>query len=160
MKKHNDAVSEVVGVMLMLSITIVLATVLAASVGGLAGVTEKPVTATISAVEIKNANVTFENVAGDSVSLQDISLGLGVRENASMSAVVPGRNLVPAVTGSSVIALGDRFVLNLNLTSDKQNLTYGSSFRVKAGEHLTYRFYDTRSASPFSSGEIRVVISS
>lgn len=155
MKKQNDAVSEVVGVMLMLSITIVLATVLAASVGGLAGVTEKPITATISAVAVLDANVTFEHVAGDSFSLQDISLGLGVRENASMSVVVPGRNLSSA-TGFSTIALGDRFVLPM--TNDSKNLTYGSTFRVGSGEHLMFRFYDARSAAPFSSGEIRVVV--
>ena len=141
MKKDN-AVSEVVGVMIMLTITIVIAAVLALAATSAIGDTETPLTAEITAVSVSGDDVIFELISGEPVALSDIRVVLGIREDSTKSVSIPGTDLTPVVSGNTIF-LGDRFTLTLP-----------DGF-VSSGEHLTYRFYDTTDR-PFSSGEIRV----
>ena len=142
MKKDN-AVSEVVGVMIMLTITIVIAAVLALAATSMAGDTETPLTAEITAVSVSGGKVTFELISGEPVALSDIRVVLGIREDSTKSVSIPGTDLKPLVSGDTTIFLGDRFTLDIP-----------DEF-VSSDEHLTYRFYDTTDR-PFSSGEIRI----
>ena len=141
MKKDN-AVSEVVGVMIMLTITIVIAAVLALAATSMAGDTETPLTAEITAVSVSGGKVTFELISGEPFAVSDIRVVLGIREDSTKSVSIPGTALTPVVSGNTIF-LGDRFTLTLP-----------DGF-VSSGKHLTYRFYDTTDR-PFSSGEIRV----
>ena len=142
MKKDN-AVSEVVGVMIMLTITIVIAAVLALAATSMAGDTETPLTAEITAVSVSGGDVIFELISGEPVALSDIRVVLGIREDSTNSVSIPGTDLTPLVSGDTTIFLGDRFTLDIP-----------DGF-VSSDEHLTYRFYDTTDR-PFSSGEIRI----
>ena len=142
MKKDN-AVSEVVGVMIMLTITIVIAAVLALTATSMAGGGETPLTAEITAVSVSGDDVIFELISGEPVALSDIRVVLGVREDSTKSVSIPGTDLTPLVSGDTTIFLGDRFTLDIP-----------DEF-VSSDEHLTYRFYDTTDR-PFSSGEIRI----
>ena len=142
MKKDN-AVSEVVGVMIMLTITIVIAAVLALAATSMAGDTETPLTAEITAVSVSGGDVIFELISGEPVALSDIRVVLGIREDSTKSVSIPGTALTPLVSGGTTIFLGDRFTLDIP-----------DGF-VSSDEHLTYRFYDTTDR-PFSSGEIRI----
>lgn len=142
MKKDN-AVSEVVGVMIMLTITVVLAAVVALAATSMAGDTETPLTAEITAVSVSGDDVIFELISGEPFAVSDIRVVLGIREDSTKSVSIPGTDLTPLVSGDTTIFLGDRFTLTLP-----------GGF-VSSGEHLTYRFYDTTDR-PFSSGEIRV----
>lgn len=141
--KKDDAVSEVVGIMLLLTITIVLAAVLVLAATSMVGDTEKPLNAEITAVGVSGGKVTFELISGEPFALSDIRVVLGVREDSSRSVSVPGTDLTPLVSGNTIF-LGDRFTLD---TSGRMT--------VSSGDHLTYRFYDATDR-PFSSGEIRV----
>ena len=141
MKKDN-AVSEVVGVMILLTITVVLAAVVALVATGAVGDTETPLTAEITAVSVSGGKVTFELISGEPFAVSDIRVVLGIREDSTNSVSIPGTALTPVVSGNTIF-LGDRFTLTLP-----------GGF-VSSGEHLTYRFYDTTDR-PFSSGEIRV----
>ena len=141
MKKDN-AVSEVVGVMIMLTITIVIAAVLALAATSMAGDTETPLTAEITAVSVSGGKVTFELISGEPFAVSDIRVVLGIREDSTKSVSIPETALTPVVSGNTIF-LGDQFTLTLP-----------DGF-VSSGEHLTYRFYDTTDR-PFSSGEIRV----
>ena len=141
MKKDN-AVSEVVGVMILLTITVVLAAVVALVATGAVGDTETPLTAEITAVSVSGGKVTFELISGEPFAVSDIRVVLGIREDSTKSVSIPGTALTPVVSGNTIF-LGDRFTLTLP-----------GGF-VSSGEHLTYRFYDTTDR-PFSSGEIRV----
>ena len=143
MKKDN-AVSEVVGVMILLTITIVIAAVLALAATSMAGDTEKPLSAEITAVSVSGGEVIFELISGEPVALSDIRVVLGIREDSTKSVSIPGTDLKPLVSGDTTIFLGDRF-----------KLTGFGGMTVQKDEHLTYRFYDTTDR-PFSSGEIRV----
>ena len=141
MKKDN-AVSEVVGVMILLTITVVLAAVVALVATSAVGDTETPLTAEITAVSVSGGKVTFELISGEPFAVSDIRVVLGIREDSTKSVSIPGTALTPVVSGNTIF-LGDRFTLTLP-----------GGF-VSSGEHLTYRFYDTTDR-PFSSGEIRV----
>ena len=148
--KKEDAVSEVVGVMIMLTITIVLAAVVALVATSAVGDTEKPLTAEITAVGVSGDDVIFELISGEPFTLSDIRAVLGVREDSSKSVSIPGTEL-EAKTGDTIF-LGDRFYLDGTLTADE--ISFGE-MKVSHGDHLTYRFYD-KTDRPFSSGEIRI----
>ena len=143
MKKDN-AVSEVVSIMIMLTITIVIAAVLALVATSAVGDTEKPLSAEITAVSVSGDDVIFELISGEPVALSDIRVVLGIREDSTKSVSIPGTDLAPLVSGDTTIFLGDRF-----------KLTGFGGMTVQKDEHLTYRFYDTTDR-PFSSGEIRI----
>ena len=141
--KKEDAVSEVVGIMIMLTITVVLAAVVALAATSMVGETEKPLSAEITAVSVTGGEVIFELISGEPFTLSDIRVVLGVREDSTETKSVAGTELTPLVSGTNTIFLGDRFKLTLG------------GMTVSTGEHLTYRFYDSTDR-PFSSGEIRI----
>ena len=150
MKKDN-AVSEVVGVMIMLTITIVIAAVLALAATSMAGGGETPLTAEITAVSVSGGKVTFELISGEPFAVSDIRVVLGIREDSTKSVSIPGTALTPLVSGDTIF-LGDRFTLNG--VTEETSVKFGG-MTVQKDEHLTYRFYDTTDR-PFSSGEIRI----
>ena len=141
--KKEDAVSEVVGIMILLTITVVLAAVVALAATSMVGETEKPLSAEITAVSVTGDEVIFELISGEPFALSDIRVVLGVRENSTETTSIAGTELTPLVSGADTIFLGDRFKLTL------------VGMTVQKGEHLTYRFYDSTDR-PFSSGEIRI----
>ena len=141
--KKEDAVSEVVGIMILLTITVVLAAVVALAATSMVGETEKPLSAEITAVSVTGGEVIFELISGEPFTLSDIRVVLGVREDSTETKSVAGTEMIPLVSGTNTIFLGDRFKLTLG------------GMTVSHGEHLTYRFYDSTDR-PFSSGEIRI----
>ena len=77
MKKSNkdDAVSPVIGVMLMLVVTIVIAAVVAAFAGGLATETESAPVAVLDAdVYEGDKKIVLRSLSGDNINLQEISV--------------------------------------------------------------------------------------
>ena len=150
--KKEDAVSEVVGIMIMLTITVVLAAVVALAATSAVGDTEKPLTAEITAVGVSGDEITFELISGEPFALSDIRVVLGVREDSTKTASVAGTELKAVASSGDIIFLGDRFYLDGTPSGTVINI---EGMTVSHGEHLTYRFYDTTDR-PFSSGEIRV----
>ena len=149
--KKDDAVSEVVGIMILLTITIVLAAVVALAATSAVGETETPLSAEITAVGVSGDDVIFELISGEPFALSDIRVVLGVREDSTKSVSVAGTDLKPK-TGDHTIFLGDRFVLDGDEASGEISF---EGMTVSNDEHLTYRFYDATDR-PFSSGEIRI----
>ena len=142
--KKEDAVSEVVGIMILLTITVVLAAVVALVATSAVGDTEKPLSAEITAVSVTgDGHIIFELISGEPFALSDIRVVLGVREDSTETKSIAGTELTPLVSGADTIFLGDRFKLTLE------------GMTVSTGDHLTYRFYDSTDR-PFSSGEIRI----
>lgn len=151
MKLKNDtAVSEVVGVLIMVTVTIILAGVVALAVTGTVSNTEKPLDSQIAVTAQVGNDVLFELISGDSFTLSDIKVSLGIREDSTASVSVFGSAL-EGVSGE-VITLGERF--RLNGTSTSGGISFGG-MTVQNGEHLMYRFFD-KTGRPFSSGEIRI----
>lgn len=121
--KRDDAVSPVVGVMLMLVVTIIIAAVVSGFAGGLVGSTQKAPQASVSAVDfvIKDVRYTtgninfgqglrapsqgadnpaadiyvmFEHMGGDSINLDQIEMHLGKLSEPQLSSVI-SRDLTP-----------------------------------------------------------------
>ena len=147
--KQDAALSSVVGVMLMLTITVVLFGVVALVATSTAGDTKTPVTAELTAVTVTDDGVIFELISGEPVRLSDIRVVLGVREDSTKTLSLCGE---PHLKGTETIGLGDRFTLEG--VPDTGGMKFDSLI-VQNGEHLTYRFYDSTDR-PFSSGEIRI----
>lgn len=147
--KQDAAVSSVVGVMLMLTITVVLFGVVALVATSTAGDTKTPVTAELTAVTVTDDGVIFELISGEPVRLSDIRVVLGVREDSTKTLSLCGE---PHLKGTETIGPGDRFTLDG--VPDTGGMKFDSLI-VQNGDHLTYRFYDSTDR-PFSSGEIRI----
>lgn len=149
--KKEHGVSEVVGVLLMLTVTILLVSSVAIIMNNSVETTEKPITADIVATDIDDGNVILELISGDSFSLDLISIKLGIREESDKSVILKGDSF-ESYTNSRFISLGDRFKI---LGEETGTTIKIENFLVSKGEHLMYTIYDS-TGKPISSGEILV----
>lgn len=149
--KKENGVSEVVGVLLMLTVTILLVSSVAIIMNNSFETTEKPITANVVATDIDDGDVILELISGDSFSLDMISIKLGIREELDKSIILKGDSF-ESYTNSRIISLGDRFKIlgENNGTTIKIEI-----FLVSKGKHLMYTVYDSE-GKPISSGEILV----
>ena len=84
--RNNRAVSPVVGVMLMLVVTIVLAAVVSSFAGGMAEVSEKAPQLTITTSwKIDDNNITVQHAGGDPVAPNDIRIVLTAYDGTQIS---------------------------------------------------------------------------
>ena len=74
LKKKEDAVSPVIGVMLMLVVTIVIAAVVAAFAGGLGSDVEMAPTAALDIDVTADGKVKIESLSGEALVTKDISI--------------------------------------------------------------------------------------
>jgi FlaG/FlaF family flagellin (archaellin) len=134
-EKNDEAVSPVVGVMLMLVVTIIIAAVVSAFAGGLSGGTEMAPQASIqvktgygydyygTAIDKNNFDISFEHMGGDAIPTKDIEIityltlanGTVVKHKQSASS----QFMLVATPGASTIRyarlpfLMDRQIANL-----------------------------------------------
>ena len=123
--KKEDAVSPVIGVMLMLVVTIVIAAVVAAFAGGLGSDVEMAPTAALDIDVYSNGEVKIESLSGETLITKDITIkvtgtdgsskGSGVLFDSDTAdttkgyagaAFAPGTTTFVTLSGSSV-AKGD-----------------------------------------------------
>ena len=93
LKKKEDAVSPVIGVMLMLVVTIVIAAVVAAFAGGLGSDVEMAPTAALDIDVFSNGKVKIESLSGESLINSDITVKVGEYSEAlgSSGTLSPGQ---------------------------------------------------------------------
>jgi FlaG/FlaF family flagellin (archaellin) len=122
MKMLNDsAVSPVVGVMLMLVVTIIIAAVVSAFAGGLSSDTGKAPQASIEcSVELDDTQFIFEHKGGDAFALKDTKVVLVSEDTKS--------TLTKADIGGNVIAFEE-----IGTTDDM--ITPGDKFILKGSPH-------------------------
>jgi FlaG/FlaF family flagellin (archaellin) len=116
-KEH--AVSPVVGVMLMLVVTIIIASVVSAFAGGLWGNTDKAPVVTIQADinSSDNYNITLTDMGGDPFQIRDVKL---IVSNDSWNIVYTNTSTYPLLTkvlynqdpSPMLIRAGDKIVGN------------------------------------------------
>ena len=86
LKKKEDAVSPVIGVMLMLVVTIVIAAVVAAFAGGLATETEAtPIVVLDADVYETNSKLVLRSLSGDNLNAADTSIKVNSLEGAPLA---------------------------------------------------------------------------
>ncbi|MFA5296215.1 MAG: type IV pilin N-terminal domain-containing protein [Methanoregulaceae archaeon] len=71
---NDSAVSPVVGVMLMLVVTIIIASVISAYAGGLGGTREKAPQVTVAARINDSETIYFDHMGGDGLSIDDLAI--------------------------------------------------------------------------------------
>jgi len=108
-KKNDEAVSPVIGVILMVAVTVILAAVIAAFVFGMAGNLQKGKTVAITAARTGAATGTVTNMGGPDVGSLTTTIAItgDVANVALPSAVGSTMAIVPtAASHSRVIATG------------------------------------------------------
>jgi len=146
MKRMNaDAVSPVVGVMLMLVVTIIIAAVVSAFGGGLGGSQQMTPQVTLKATPVIQAfadtdttnsakdypadftaanGIEFENVGGDTFSLNDINVVLD--RGGTKYTITP----TDKVNNPSVVGSGEWLILPANITDGGYFLKIGDATKM------------------------------
>ena len=139
-QKKDEAVSPVVGVMLMLTITVLLAGVFAAAASGLfSGGMDKPANAEINYLSSVDNNYLFEMTAGETISLSRLKAVFTLRDDKTKQQTVTGTEMHTSHADS--VSLGDM------LQVTKPDFADGDKY-------IVWMFYDTKSGKLLSSGEI------
>ena len=106
-KKNEDAVSPVIGVILMVAITVILAAVIAAFVFGMAGDIHKTKTVAVTTQRINATAASFTNMGGQDVTaLNSIAIGgdgsgtLGTSVGSTTNVIVGAPQAHVIVTGA------------------------------------------------------------
>ena len=137
-QKKDEAVSPVVGVMLMLTITVLLAGVFAAAASGLfSGGIDKPANAEMTYFSSADDAYIFEMTAGDPVSISRLKVVFTLRDDKTVYNTTE-------ISGNKVLRIGD--MLQVPKPSE-------SGFSEN-GKYIVWMFYDTKSGKLLSSGEI------
>jgi FlaG/FlaF family flagellin (archaellin) len=178
---HDRGISEVFGVMLILTITLIVACVVTVFAGGFSfDAKTDAISANIVASDLymdgdnSCAYILFDHVSGDPVDLNSIVITLGIRSSAKTTTRITNADQPTGLdeTGSklthylknyggedkSKITVGDRFVLYADGIDDDgifwMNEDADEKFSVPMNDYITYRIVDTRSNRPISSGTI------
>ncbi|GLI45987.1 MAG: type IV pilin [Methanoculleus bourgensis] len=181
LRPHDRGISEVFGVMLILTITLIVACIVTVFAGGFSLDTKTDaISANIVASDLymnsstRCAYIQFEHISGDPVDLDSIVVTLGLRSSAKTTTRITNADHPTGVneTGSklthylksyggdkSKITVGDRFVLYADGIDDGiywQSKGADEKFSAPMNDYITYRIVDTRSNRPISSGKIPV----
>ena len=113
-ERNEDAVSPVIGVMLMLVVTIVIAAVVAAFAGGLGSDVEMAPTAALDIDVFSNGKVKIEHLSGETLTNEKITIKVtdangnpkGTGNLGTQGVFTPGSTKEITLTGAS-IGLGD-----------------------------------------------------
>jgi len=180
----NRGISEVFGVMLVLTVTLIVACLVAVFVGGFSfGAEEQAISANLVASglyvdESKDcAYILFEHVSGDPVDLNSIVFSLGLRSSAKNTTHIQntdkptgkdenGGSLTHYIQNygapdkTKKIAVGDRLVLYAD-GADNDGIYWQkegapAKFFAPWNDYIAYQILNTRSNRPISSGKIPV----
>lgn len=179
-------ISEVFGVMLILTITLIVAGVVIVFAGGFSPQQdERAISANIVVSEIipypdpnpHGAYIVFDHMSGDPVDLNGIEIALGKRSSSRERTVIDNKLEPTGVneTGSALakyivgygeksatrIGTGDRFALYADGYDSADGIYWQSSgssgtFSVGSNDYLTYQIVDTQSKRLISSGMVAV----
>lgn len=135
--RSNDAVSPVVGVMLMLVVTIIIAAVVSAFAGGVSSSEKKIPTVSIKGTYSQANGMTLTHAGGDTVSLMDVNfmttpsetmgtdaskfawlINKSIIYNPATSTDQPVWNSTSGIYSTKIFRPGDTFVINQTSCSD------------------------------------------
>ena len=153
---RQDAVSPVVGVMLMLAITVMLAAAASAFAGSFAGSSDKVPQAGFHVRVSLPENLTyFDHAGGDPLSLENTRVVFIDRENkTTISRADIGRtclNFTQVGSGGTTIKVGDSFAIIGEPYGDHTGIRYGN-FSMKEEDEITWMVIDTRTSKTIAIG--------
>ena len=164
--KNDNAVSEVIGVMLMISVTLIIVALVAVYATGAAGDTTQPIRADLVASDVMKEKdgdryqVIFDHLSGDPFNVDQVEVSIGSREDPTLHMVLRNEGEKRCIEtfdqDNQVVELGGRFKVSLGEYGDAK-VTLPGGAEIECGKHhLTYRFIDRHTGSPISSGEVLI----
>ncbi len=163
--KIEDAVSPVVGVMLMLVVTIIIAAVVSAFAGGLGQSTGKAPQVSIGAEAHDGADIIIDFKGGDTISGSAIMvktfIPMGTFKDMSNKVNLKNVTYLPTNTAdisSQTLQTGDRIKINWTdafavVTSKDGTTTYAPS----VGEPVVIEIYDSASGKMIATAQTTVL---
>jgi len=158
---HADAVSPVVGVMLMLAVTVMIAAIVSTYAGGFSGGAEKSPQSSIRVTpDLDKDRIYFEHNGGDPFMLSSISVILRSGDNKiSLSSVDDGGNLVKNFTAvgnggessDTTIKAGDTFYIEGNGINDNTEMQFGNMILTNNSK-ITWLVVDKETGKTISMG--------
>ena len=158
-EKNEDAASPVVGVMLMLVVTVVIAAVITAFATGMAG--ESTATTPMALLEAGNQQLTGDllhtfdiiHKGGDEIALENIQIVVdpkgGMASYGIMLVLTENELTVPGKTGDDiVVSTGDR--IRITLHTDR------ADEMCETGSLVKWTLSDTRTNGVIAKGEFVV----
>ena len=157
-----DAVSPVVGVMLMLAVTVMIAAIVSTYAGGFSGGTDKSPQSSIRATpDLVLHRIYFEHNGGDPFSLRSVNVVLRAGDNKiSFSAIDAGGSKVKRFeevgsAGSSsdqTIKAGDSFFIEGGDAGSGTGIQFGSMVLTNTSK-ITWIVVDRETGKSISMGE-------
>jgi len=156
---HESAVSPVVGVMLMLVVTIIIAAVVSAFAGGLSSGTNKAPQLSMGAEAHNDSNILLDFKGGDTVSGGAITVktfipmgtykDMSHRVDLANATYLPtGEKLATCQYGTctwKTIQTGDRIRIDWKYAFGENSWTPGTYYAPAVGEPLNIEVYDSAS---------------
>lgn len=157
----ENAVSPVVGVMLMLAVTVMLAAVVSAFAGGFSDTGEKvPQTSFKVRVNLLENRTYFDHAGGDPVSLNNLRVAfISGERKATISRADIGKNCINFTQvgdAGTTIKAGDTFFIEGETPTnvkDGSGLKFGNLKLHKESE-ITWMVIDTRSSKTVAMGSL------
>jgi len=155
-QEGDTAVSPVIGVMLMLVVTIVIAAVVSAFAGGMAGDTQMPPQASFGVdVDLSQNATIFEHRGGDAIDLDEIGI---VFEQEDSKITLTRRDVGTYCVAlervgdtGTIIATGDRFKVEGSETTWTTGITYGG-MSLTDNKRFTWSIIDQESDTVIATG--------
>ncbi len=143
-------VSPVIGVMLMLVATVILAAVVSSYAGSLPSDESKAPQLSISAEAKKDSYVLVKHEGGDPINLDRVEVRTFIPEGtyADMSYEIPQTALEEVGNGNGVIETGESIKINWNDAFATSN--WGSLMAPNAGEKVTVEIYEKGGDKPIA----------
>jgi FlaG/FlaF family flagellin (archaellin) len=160
-RDQTNAVSPVVGVMLMLAVTVMIAAIVSTYAGGFSGGAEKSPQSSIQVTPDLNQNqIYFDHNGGDPFTLSSIDVVLQAYDNKttlSTNDVGSKINVFEEVGGSggsndTTIRAGDTFVIQGYPSGDPNNDTRFGSLILTENTKITWLIVDKGTGNTISTG--------
>jgi FlaG/FlaF family flagellin (archaellin) len=159
---HESAVSPVVGVMLMLVVTIIIAAVVSAFAGGFSEGSKKAPQCTIAAVpDLMYHTITFEHNGGDAFSLDEIDVifqSSDLKLSLSPKDVGTSCEAFALTSGSgTMVKPGYSFAVRGSDPVWTKGIQFGpggGSVTLQENSRITWIILDKRSQKTIATGEM------
>ncbi len=160
-RKNEEAVSPVIGVILMVAITVILAAVIAAFVFGMGPPKQAPqASLRITSADVTANTVTVEHQGGSDITLANAKLILEFKDSAG---VLTSMSLAQVDTGTNKFTAGDKMIiqadgLNVNLINAATPVAPGTVSGIvalAAGGEVTVTMIDIPSGQMIVQGKVR-----
>jgi len=159
---RQDAVSPVVGVMLMLAVTIMIAAVVSTFAGGFSDTSGKVPQASFKVrANLPENRTYFDHAGGDPVSLNSIEVVfLSGEKKATLTKADIGNtcvNFTQVGSNQTTLKAGDTFYIEgetpTNTLTDHSGVKFGNLV-LKEETEVTWMIIDTRSSKMISTGSL------